>query len=112
MADTFAWCALPNAAGAITLRARVAQFGDGYSQAVGDGINGKVQSWPLTFRGPSTMTNAVTAFLDAHAGYISFLWTPPGQLAAILVRASAYTVEAMGLDNFTVSVTFQQVFQP
>lgn len=40
--ETFTWCPMVEPTVTITQRVMKAQFGDGYSQAVGDGINNKV----------------------------------------------------------------------
>ncbi|MCP5854454.1 phage tail protein, partial [Klebsiella pneumoniae] len=48
MADTFTWCPYIEPTGSGTFRVRSAQFGNGYRQVAGDGINNEVQSWPLT----------------------------------------------------------------
>ena len=48
--QTFEFPARVNAAGDMRFRVRKAQFGDGYAQVSGDGINPIVRSWDLTFR--------------------------------------------------------------
>ncbi len=113
MPDTFTHCATPDTNGTVTLRTRVAQFGDGYSQAVADGINNNVNAWALTFRGLLADMRPIAAFLDAHAGYVSFYWTPPGLTAVQgLYRAPSYTLQPGGADTWTLQTTFQQVFAP
>lgn len=106
--ELFTWCPLINPTGDIKLRTLTAQFGDGLQQAAGDGINNKVQVWPLQFAGKEAYITPIKNFLDAHKGYRSFLWTPPlsGQ---IVVRASQYSPVAMGVGLYTLSVTFNQV---
>ncbi|WP_243689793.1 phage tail protein, partial [Cronobacter sakazakii] len=49
--ETFTWCPRINAGGEVTHRVRRAQFGDGYAQASGDGINARGQKWDLEFVG-------------------------------------------------------------
>lgn len=111
MAEKFTWRATGQPSGTATFRRLTAQFGDGYRQVAGDGINSKVQSWPLTFAGSMKEMQAVTAFLDKHAGIASFLWTPPFGTEGYY-EAPAYSLNPVGGDVYTVSVTFQQVFKP
>jgi phage-related protein len=111
MTDTFAWKTIGNPAGAVTLRVRQSQFGDGYSQEVGDGINPKVQSWPMQCVGSKSEIEEIVAFLDAHGGYTGFFWTPPLGVQG-LYKAAAYTPTPQGGDVYTLAITFQQKFAP
>lgn len=111
MAERFTWRATGQPSGTASFRRLTAQFGDGYRQVAGDGINNKVQSWPLTFSGDKKDMAALAAFLDRHAGIRSFLWTPPmGEEG--FYEAPAYTLNPVGGDVYSVSATFQQVFRP
>ena len=85
-----------------------AKFGDGYEQAAGDGINTKVQRWPLTFSGSKAEILAIQDFLDRHGGWKRFLWTPPTQDAPIAVRAPAYSPVSQAFNVYTLSVTLEQ----
>lgn len=112
MADTFNYCAVPDPTGTITLRTRKAQFGDGYVQSVADGINNKVRQWPLTFRGTASKIGDIAAFLDAHTGAISFLWTPPAPNSTQgYFTCESYTLQANGASVYTLTATFQEVFR-
>ncbi|MCD0495908.1 phage tail protein [Achromobacter sp. MY14] len=111
MAERFTWRSTGQPVGATTFRRLTAQFGDGYRQVAGDGINNKVQSWPLTFAGSKAEMQAVLAFLDRHAGIASFLWTPPMGTEGYY-EAPTYNLNPVGGDTYTVSATFQQVFKP
>lgn len=110
--ETFTWTPIgPGAQGEISLRTRSVQFGDGYSQAVADGINNKVGSWPLRFVGDRDKIRAIADFLDRHAGATSFYWTPPlGEQGRYKAAQYSPGPEAKGL--YSLSVTFQQVFAP
>lgn len=85
-----------------------AQFGDGYSQSAGDGINGKVQRWPLTFSGSKAEIQALWNFLDEHQGWKRFLWTPPTETEPIAVRAPNYSPVSQAFNVYTLSVTLEQ----
>ncbi len=109
--ETFNWSPRVNPRGQVRLRTLEAKFGDGYTQTAADGINSKVQSWPLEFVGTEQKIGEIAAFLDRHGGFRSFLWTPPlggeGRY-----RATEYDPVALGAGLFSLSVTFQQTFGP
>lgn len=110
--ETFGWRpAGPSAQGEITLRTKTVQFGDGYSQAVADGINNVVGSWPLKFVGDRETIQAISDFLDRHGGAKSFYWTPPLR-AQGRYRANNYTPGPEAAGVYSLSVTFQEVFAP
>ncbi|WP_020201864.1 phage tail protein [Cupriavidus sp. WS] len=110
--ETFTWQAAgPSAQGDVTLRVRSAQFGDGYKQVVADGINNKVQSWPMKFVGSRERILAIQDFIDQHAGATSFYWTPPlGQQGLYQVAKYTPAVEAAGV--YSLTATFEQAFRP
>ncbi|MBD9419812.1 phage tail protein [Achromobacter sp. ACM04] len=111
MAERFTWKATGQPNGTVTFRRLTAQFGDGYRQVAGDGINSKVQSWPLTFSGSKKEMDLIAAFFDRHAGIRSFLWTPPlGEEG--LYEVPGYSINPVGGVAYTISATFQQVFKP
>jgi phage-related protein len=109
MPATFPYQPSLDVVGTTTYSVRTAQFGDGYSQSVANGINNAVDSWPLTFSGSSAKIAAIKAFLDATQGYVSFYWTPPLGTQS-LFRAGPYTVQPHGADSYTLTVTFTEVF--
>lgn len=110
MTDTFNWVPLIEPQGKTTLRVRKAQFGDGYMQQVGDGINNIVKSWPLTFRGRSATINPIAAFVEAHIG-VSFFWTPPLGVQGYY-SCEGHTLTPHGGDVYTLALTLDQVFKP
>lgn len=50
-AEVFTWCPVPGASVDYEYSTRAAQFGDGYEQESGSGINNERQVWSLTFDG-------------------------------------------------------------
>ncbi|WP_241001703.1 phage tail protein, partial [Pseudomonas viridiflava] len=52
----------------MSYRVRASQFGDGYKQQVGDGLNNKLDSYPVTFSGTQERVLSIMTFLDRHAG--------------------------------------------
>lgn len=109
--ETFTWSPRINPRGQVKLRTLEARFGDGYTQTAADGINNKVQSWPLEFVGTEQKIAEIVAFLDRHGGYRSFLWTPPLGTEG-RYRAVEYDPVALGAGMHSLSVTFQQTFGP
>lgn len=107
----FKWTPTGRPSGTVQFRVRTAQFGDGYSQTVADGINNRVQSWPLTFTGKKADMDAIAAFLDERAGWQSFYWTPPAGVQG-LYKAASYNLSPMGGPVYQLTATFQQVFSP
>jgi phage-related protein len=75
--ETFTWCPRINPEQEVSFRTRHAQFGDGYAQVSGDGLNPRSQKWTLEFTGNETYITAIKAFLDRHGGVKAFQWTPP-----------------------------------
>ncbi len=111
MAEVFTWRPDFGPQGETQFRTLEAQFGDGYRQSAGDGINNSAQSWPLTFRGQGVRIAAIKLFLDNHKGYLPFEWTPPMGSAG-LYEAKSYTVVPVGVDYYTLTATFTQRFAP
>ena len=89
---------------------RTAQFGDGYSQAVADGINSTADTWPLTFSGTGAYVGAIKSFLDSLQGYRSFYWTPPLRAQGLFRCVKRSTPQPHGGDAYTLTATFQEVF--
>ena len=90
MPDVFNWTPQVDPQGQTTFRVRSAQFGDGYTQSVGDGINNRVDSWPLSFEGDAAYVQPIKDFLDSHAGAQSFQWTPPLGAPALFRTVEIY----------------------
>jgi phage-related protein len=103
--------------GSGTFNTRKAQFGDGYKQIVGDGINTEWQSWPLSWLCTWTQAVALMAWIRAHPYQVSFFWTPPLGVQGYY-RIVSYTAVANGgnvakhLDTYTITATFEQDFKP
>lgn len=82
-ADTFVPAMGPsvNSPKTITYRVKKSQFGDNWVQKAGDGINTKMVSWDLTWAMMlSTDAASIESFMDALAGFGTFLYTVPGDI--------------------------------
>lgn len=110
MAETFTWDRQAGAVGKVDYRVRTAQFGDGYSQSVADGLNNEVQTWPLSFEGGLDYIIPIRDFFRRQKGYKSFYWTPPGEDDPLLFRAENVTITSMGGGVYRISADFKQVY--
>ena len=88
---------------------RKSQFGDGYQQRVGDGINTNARSWAVTFANNATTIDAIQAFLDNESGVTSFTWVPPVGVSGKFI-CEGYTRSIDDYDSETLSATFTEVF--
>ena len=110
--EIFNWNPRRNPQGSVSFRTLSAQFGDGYAQVAQDGINSRVESWPLEFFGTQAETAPIKAFLDRHGGWKGFLWTPPLGQQSVFLMDGGYQLVPLGGGWFTLSVTFKQKFIP
>ena len=90
-------------------RALVSQFGDGYEQRVGDGINVDLHMWSLQFQNRNaTDADAIETFLALKAGVTTFTWTPSG-FSEVTVVCREWSRSLNGPGSNTVTATFEQV---
>jgi phage-related protein len=84
-------------------------FGDGYSQRAGDGINTTPDSWTVEFRSTSGNIGSIVTILETKAGHTYFTWTPPGGSEQKWV-CSEWTYALLGKSTYSLSATFEEVF--
>lgn len=92
------------------LRVKQTQFGDGYRQIIGDGMNTKIQRWPISFKGTVSELASIKIFFNSHIG-ISFYWTPPNGVQGRYV-CLGYQEVPEAASNLTLSAVLEQVFFP
>ncbi len=109
--ETFTWCPRIDAQADVKYRMRKAQFGDGYEQVSGDGLNNRSQEWSLNFVGDESYIQDIREFLDRMAGTTSFQWKPPLYPLG-LWRCEGYKPKALGAGLFALDATFIQAFKP
>ncbi len=109
MIETFTWCPRINAQADTTFRVKKAQFGDGYAQVAGDGLNNRSDSWQLEFVGEEAMIEQIVAFFDRHAGHKAFIWKPPLRPKG-LFRCEQYKPVALGGGNYSLTTSFIEAF--
>ncbi|WP_413732350.1 phage tail protein [Sodalis sp. RH20] len=116
MIDTFNFPARINPVGEVTLRVRETQFGDGYTQRSGDGINGESDSWPLTFVGDWDYISPIRNFIRSHKGYIAFQWRNPlFELGLYICKTHQVTAlgnNSRGKPMYQLTATFETAFHP
>lgn len=104
----------PDFGASMSLKPRVltAQFGDGYAQRLGDGINTQGEEWSLTFSSRTAAEfDAILDFLEARGGTEAFDWTSPrGTVGRFVCPEWAY-VPNNAASN-TVTARFVRDFAP
>ena len=111
MTDTFNYPLQAGSAATVKHRTRKAQFGDGYSQGVGDGVNVTTKDWNVKFWGVPSVIDPIRTFLDTHHEGNSFYWTPPRGVQGYYV-CNGYTETPGDADQVTITALFEQVFRP
>lgn len=81
----FTWVPDNGASRETEFKVRKAQFGDGYSQRVGDGINTMGGTYPLSFTNKPSVVDEIEAFLEQRKGTTAFTFRPPRASADIKV---------------------------
>ena len=79
--NTFSPATAPDVglSGSNKFRVLKSNFGDGYNQRAGDGINTKEKKYNLSWNNLEVSEiNDIMNFLDGQAGYIAFNYTLPG----------------------------------
>ena len=109
--ERFTWCPRIEPKGTNDFRTLSAQFGDGYVQEVGDGINNETRSWNLSFRGKAKYIKPIRDFLRAHKGYLPFEWRPPLEEMG-LYKVTRFEVVDHGAGSYSINATFEQRFAP
>ncbi|KPY70296.1 phage tail protein [Pseudomonas syringae] len=114
MAETFDFDVQVGASGDVSQRTWENDFGDGYSQSGGVGINNRTEAWDVTVTGrygPGQKLQQVRDFLDRHEGYKSFIWTPPGGVQGFY-KAKGYKPNTLGGGLHSISANFKQTSKP
>ncbi|MFC0225690.1 phage tail protein [Serratia aquatilis] len=110
--ETFTWRTQGQPEGSYAQRVRSAQFGDGYKQVSGNGLNIETQSWPLSFSGQRAEILPILAFVRRHTTK-SFIWTPPyGEKGLYRVVADSIRAMPVGGTVVAISAIFEQAFVP
>lgn len=88
-------------------------FGDGYTQAVAEGLNSERESWNLVWENEDIAdVQTIKTFLKARAGYQPFYWTAPGEETPKTWRCKKFSSKPVGPYAETLTATFERWFGP
>ena len=91
-----------------------AQFGDGYMQRAGDGINKKGEMWAITYDNlDQTQRDLLWVFIEIVEQSDVIEWTAPGDLAEkkwIIDPATDISEQAKAGEIYSVRFTLKRVF--
>lgn len=107
----FTWIPSNGASRETEFKVRKAQFGDGYSQRVGDGINTQGDKFPLTFTNKPEVIDDIVAFLETRKGSASFTFRPPRATADIKVLCGKWTRTFTNAYEHRLSCEFERVYE-
>lgn len=107
--QTFKWKVLVDSSGGKDFRVRKVQFGDGYEQVAGDGINNKKTTHNLRVIGNKVEMREVCDFLEAHSGYIPFIYKDPFDGEGVFL-CDKYSFDPIASDLYKVSFTAKQAY--
>lgn len=97
--------------GSHEFRVLSANFGDGYAQEAGDGLNTKESVYNIVW---SLITNSefntITDFFDAHGGHTAFYYTLPGHDSAQKFKCKRYGETWSKGDNKGLTAVFERVY--
>jgi len=98
--------------GTVQHKVKKSQFGEGYAQKAGNGLNGKFSTYVVTVDGDYDYVQEARDFLDDHKGYMSFLWTPPNYPGPLRYTCETYTEVSHVGEQSRLTATFEQVYFP
>ncbi|BDH46385.1 hypothetical protein TUM12370_24290 [Salmonella enterica subsp. enterica serovar Choleraesuis] len=91
---------------------RVVQFGDGYKQVSGSGLNDETLSYEYAFTGRPELGLEIYTFLRRHKTR-SFIFTPPfGEMGLWRVQQDTLQKVIRSKTVMNISATFEQAFHP
>lgn len=109
--DTFSFTPSKGVKCTTSPRVLTAQFGDGYSQRVPDGLNNLVREWDLSFNSRALQQSSqILAFFVNKQGSTAFLWTPPGDTQQYTVICDQWDETYESPISRTIVAKFKQVF--
>lgn len=112
--DAFAWKIQASGQPAVTVKdgIRKVQFGDGYTQVSGNGLNSETLNYAFSYTGNKDTALEIYAFLRSHKTN-SFSFQPPyGELALWRVQADSLQLIIKSKKLITITAIFEQAFAP
>lgn len=109
--ETFTWNVDDGANLALEVRKKTAQFGNGQSQEVLDGLNPTREIWNISLFRTRQDLLPMYNFLKAKQEVTPFLWTTPlGE--TMQIKSSEVKMAHSGADTWNLTATFTQDFTP
>jgi len=88
-----------------------ADFGDGYSQRAGDGLNNVSVEPRIRFASiTGTQKDTIMTFMTARKGYEAFYFTLPDEITARKFTCSKPNKKHLGNDLWDVTLDLKEVF--
>lgn len=91
-------------------RALISNFGDGYRQRAGDGINTIEREIEVKFIGSYTNIAIYVTFFKARDGYEAFTWTPPDEASSLKWTCQEWNVTGEEPGTSSLTATFRKEF--
>lgn len=111
--ELFSLCVQASASGQASFRNLRADFGDGYTQEAGDGINTRRESWSVSVKGTlAGVVGEAVEFFDRHQGYMAFQWVSPSSGLKLFKCREGYSLQHVAGSIYTLSATLEEVHAP
>jgi phage-related protein len=95
----------------VRFRIKASEFGDGYRQRSGDGLNARGENVTLAWDHiDTTDADAITAFLDARGGWEAFDYTLPDEVTARKWTCESYSKSWEAKDLWRLTATLKEEF--
>ncbi len=91
-------------------RALISNFGDGYRQRAGDGLNTIEREIAVKFTGSDTNIAIYVAFFEARDGYEAFTWTPPDEAVSLKWTCQEWIVTGEAENLSSITARFRKEF--
>ena len=109
MANTFSYDPTVSSQLKQSPRVKKIQFGNGYFQITGDGINSNMETWNLGFIVGDTAKQAIEDFFIAEGGYTYFNWTAPMNGATQKQYiCPQWNITPLANNNYNISALFTE----
>ena len=112
MAEVFNWSPRVGSSGDDQPDVLESKFGNGYSQRLSVGINNVAGAYTVSFTGGEAYIKPIREFFKRHKGANHFLWTPPLEVQGAFITTGGWQLQTHGNKKYTLSTTFEQVFNP
>lgn len=95
----------------ISNRILKANFGDGYSQRVGDGLNTEEETFDLTWNNLThTQFQRLSNYISARKGFRSFLWQSPMDGGHKPYICESFNTQVVSYRIYTITAKFTRVY--